>query len=152
MLKPYTFPSPPIKDVLNPVHTDDADIDASLLYSQTVKNTNNPRFKNRKQNEYDGTKGKVGVILYNSSDLPPNPNIIVNRFILSIKDPEMQFVRLKARWILPGHTDALRHDIANNSHILIHLTYCIIISFSLIFSLLVLGFAMLNKPICKQAN
>lgn len=138
MINPNTLPNLPIKDLLNPADTEGNDPDTSIHYTQTVKDANDPRFKEHKQKEYDGMKAKVGVISYNRPDLPANSNIIGNRFILSIKDPNTQFERLKARWILLGHTASIRREIANNSPMLMRLTFRMIISFSVIFFTLAL--------------
>lgn len=138
MIKPYSPPNLGIKDIIYPTDPDEADTDISVHYTQMVKDENDPRFKEQTQKEYDGIKAKGGVIPFNRADLPTDANIVGNRYILGIKDPDTAFERLKARWILQGHTDALRHDIANNSPMLMRMTYRIIISFAVIFFALLL--------------
>lgn len=75
MIKPYTRPNLPIKDLLNPADSDEIDSDIAVHYTQTVKDSNDPRFKQPKQEEYVGIKAKGGVIPFYSAKLPPNPTL-----------------------------------------------------------------------------
>lgn len=86
----------------------------------------------------EGIKKKVGVITFLRSNLPPNPNIIKNKYILCIKYPGTQTQRFKARCILLGHLDKLPREISNNSPMLMRLSFLMIISFAVLFFMLVL--------------
>lgn len=143
MLKTYKRPYLSIRDMLNPTDAQNPDISATV-YSflvQTVHDEFDPRFKDARQKEYDGIKQKGDVIPFPRSKLPPNPNIVRNRYVLCIKYPVTNTVRLKARWILMGHYDKLRKEISNNSPMLMRMSFRIIISFSV---------SYFNLLICTQ--
>lgn len=130
-------PNSPIIELLNPADSDETDSDIPVHCTQTVKDSKDPRIKEPGKKEYDGIKAKGGVIFFDRAKLSPNWKIIWNRFILVIKDPGIKIKRQKARWIQLGYNDILRHKIANNSLMLMRLTYCIVVSFAVIFFVLV---------------
>lgn len=138
MIKPYTTPNLQIKDLLNTTESEEVDSDPSVYYTQTVNNANEIWFKELRQKKYDGIKAKGGFLPFNFAELPWSPNIIGKRFILGNKNPGTQSELLKARWMLLGHTDAHRHEIANNSPMLKSLTLRITASLAVPFFSLVL--------------
>ena len=130
MLKPYTRPRLPIQDFLNP--TDEpANIHANLV--ETVDDENDVRFKASRKKEYDGIVSKGGVKAIPRTELPDNANLIGNRFVLTIKEPGTPNPVYKARWILQGHQDHFRHSIANDSPMLMRLTFRVILSLAVVF-------------------
>lgn len=136
MLKPYTRPYLPIKDLLNLTTTEDNSL--FIYLAQIIQDQFDPRFKISRQQEFDGVLKKGGVIPFDRSKLPCNPNIIVNRFILTIKDLGTESERFKARWKLMGHTDQLLHEIANNFPMLMRITFRIILCCLIIYFIMVL--------------
>lgn len=110
MLKPCQRPLLAIKDILIPTDANNTEY-FQEIYTYLVENVKDEfdrRYKTAPQNEYDGIKKKGGFVPFLQNNLPPNPNIIRNRYVLCIKDPGTNTKRLKARWILTGHTDKMR--------------------------------------------
>lgn len=130
MLKQYTRPYLAIKDLLNP--TDDSKNvthrTVSLNLVEMVREEDDERFVESRQKEYDGIVAKGGVKVVNRADLPSDANFVGNRFVLCIKDPGTPDQRFKARWILQGHQDKQRHNIANDSPMLMRMSFRIILS------------------------
>lgn len=108
MLKAHTRTFIPIRDILNPTNNEENSLYINLM--QIVQDQFDPRFKISRQEEFDRIIKKGGVMPFDRSKLPRNANVIRNRFILTIKDPGTDSERFKARWILTGHTDQLRHE------------------------------------------
>lgn len=135
MLKPYTRPYLPVKDLLNPVDDDSTitpnELNANLV--EMVHDENDERFIESRQKEYDGIVAKGGVKVVNRSDLPANANFVGNRYVLTIKNPNTIEELFKARWVLLGHHDKLRHLIANDSPMLMRMSLRIILSLAVIF-------------------
>ena len=130
MLKPYTRPCLPIRDLLNP--TDEpANIHANLF--ETGDDENDVRFRASRKKEYDGIVSKGGVEAIPRTELPDNVNLIRNRFVLTIKEPGTSNPVYKALWILQGHQDRFRHSIANDSTMLMRLTFRVILSLAVVF-------------------
>lgn len=99
MLKPYRRPYLPIKDLLNPVdtasnHSCNA-VNANLV--EVVYDENDMRFVESRQKEYDGIVAKGGVKIVNREDLPKDANLVGNRYVLTIKNPNTPEEIYKAR-------------------------------------------------------
>lgn len=139
MLKPYTRPYIMGKDLLDVAEADSEYGSVEQTESVTVqlmtvvKNPNDPRFTTAKQAEYDGIVAKGGVKPVLRSELPRTPNFIGNRYVLGIKEPGTDYQRFKARWILQGHTDMERFNIASNSPMLMRMMLRVLVSFAVIF-------------------
>ena len=81
MIKPYTRPYIPIRDLLNPVNKEENSLYIYLV--QIVQDQFDPRFKISRQEEFDGVLQKGGVVPFDRSKLLPNANTIRNIFILT---------------------------------------------------------------------
>lgn len=68
MIKPYTRTNLLIEDLLNPADSDETDTGISVHYPQTVKNSNDPRFKKPKKKSMMGSKQRVALF----------PSIVLN--------------------------------------------------------------------------
>lgn len=67
------------------------------------------QFTEKRQKEFDGIVAEGGVDVFDKSSLPPDANVIGNRYVQCIKDPGNKEQRFKANWILRGHHDRFRH-------------------------------------------
>lgn len=132
MLKPYTRPNLPIRDLLNPADAAEIQSTTHANLSEIVHDPDDPRFKESRKKEYDGIVAKGGVKPFARADLPEDANFVGNRFVLTIKEPGSNKPTYKARWVLQGHHDRYRHSIANDSPMLMRLTFRIIIALAVI--------------------
>lgn len=128
MVKTYQRPTIPITDLLNPTDQPSNTLDIHLI--EVIHDELDPRFTQSRQEEYDGILAKGGVKVVDANSIPPNSNIIGNRYVLTIKNPGTDVEKFKARWILQGHHDQYRNRIANDSPVLMRMMYKVIISIS----------------------
>lgn len=138
MLNTYHPTNLPIKDIWNSADPAEIDPDITTQYIKTAKKEHDACFKHPRQKERDGIKAQRGVIIFNRSALPSSTNIMENRFTLGLRDSSTKLERLKAWRIFLGLTDLLRQKIANNSLMLMRLTFHIILFFTVLFFLLFL--------------
>lgn len=87
MLKPYTRPNIPIKDLLNPTDDPELQQQTTVHLSEVVHDEYDSCFIKSLYNEYEGIVAKGGVEPVLRSELPDDAKFIGNRFVLPIKNP-----------------------------------------------------------------
>ena len=110
--------------LLNPV-------DEVVNFIPHVHNSNDHRFNINKQKEYEGIVSKRGIEYILRYEY--HANIVGNRYVLRIKDPDTDRQRYKARYIVQGHQDEQKHNISNNSPVLMRLPLRLIIAMAVIY-------------------
>eukprot|EP00180_Rhodochaete_pulchella_P001192 Plantae.Rhodophyta-Rhodochaete_pulchella.ctg20080.p3 GENE.Plantae.Rhodophyta-Rhodochaete_pulchella.ctg20080~~Plantae.Rhodophyta-Rhodochaete_pulchella.ctg20080.p3 ORF type:complete len:133 (-),score=16.25 Plantae.Rhodophyta-Rhodochaete_pulchella.ctg20080:731-1129(-) len=117
MLKLYIRPYVHGKDLLSVADPDSEygsgeQTESATVYLVTiVKNPNGPRFNVAKQWEYYGIVAKGDVKPVVRSDLPPEPKSVG----VGDQEPWYRVRRFKAPWILQGHKDPEKFNVASNS-------------------------------------
>lgn len=86
MLKPYHLPLMAIKDMLIPADNGDSEA-LYVLLVEMVHDKNDPRFTESRKREFYGILNKGDVKPFFISVLPPDTNIIGNRFVVLYQGP-----------------------------------------------------------------
>lgn len=88
---------------------------ADIYNTITIDDPNDPRFDEAKKIEMDGLFKRGSFKFVGKTTMPPNPNMLGGRFVLTIKEPGTPDQLRKARLVLQGHIDKEKKDMVNEA-------------------------------------
>lgn len=136
MIKPYHRPYRQIKGLLNAADETSCQVaqkNVNLKLIEKVYDEDDERFLENRQKEYAGIFSKGVVKVVSLAHAPKNAKFVGTSFVLCVKDLSTPDQWYKARWILQAHQDKIQNNIANNSPMLMKISFRIVLSLATIF-------------------